>query len=134
MNHYLRVRQPRKFYWMRNIKEMFLNLRLPANKTEQITAYLVEFHSRKRLPYSVRTIIQQIKPIVLVYQHLLKLNIRGENCLLQLIFPSDRNSTEQMLQGIYYKWSNEGPVSFLIRSIYSIDVDSISKKKRQMSK
>jgi hypothetical protein len=113
INHYLRVRQPRKFYWMRNIKEMYLNLRLPTNKTEQITANLIEFHSCKRLPYSARTIIQQIKPIVLVYhveEHLLKLNIRGENCLLQLIFPSDQNSTEQLQKGIYYKWSDEGHI------------------------
>jgi hypothetical protein len=43
--------------------------------------------------------IQQIKPILLVYhveEHLLKLNIREENSLLQLIFSSDRNSTEQL--------------------------------------
>jgi hypothetical protein len=113
INHYLRVRQPRKFYWMRNIKEMYLNLRLPINKTEQITGNLIEFHSCKRLPYSARTIIQQIKPILLVYyveEHLLKLNIRGENSLLQLIFPSDKNSTEQLQKGIYYKWSDEGHI------------------------
>jgi hypothetical protein len=113
INHYLRVRQPRKFYWMRNIKQMYLNLRLPTNKTEQITANLIEFHSCKRLPYSARTIIQQIKPIILVYyveEHLLKLNIRGENCLLQLIFPSDENSIEQSQKGIYYKWSDEGHI------------------------
>ncbi len=60
-------RQPPKFYWMQNIKEMYLNLRLPTNKTEQITAKLIEFHSCKRLPYSARTIIQQIKPILLVF-------------------------------------------------------------------
>ncbi len=60
-------RQPPKFYWMRNIKEMYLNLRLPTNKTEQIATNLIEFHSCKRLSYSARTIIQQIKPILLVY-------------------------------------------------------------------
>ncbi len=98
ISHYLRVRQPHKFYWMLNIKEMYLSLRLPTNKTEQITANLIEFHSCKRLPYSARTIIQQIKPILLVYhveEHLLKLNIHGDNSLLQLIFSSDKNSTEQ---------------------------------------
>jgi hypothetical protein len=52
---------------MRNIKEMYLNLRLPTNKTEQIATNLIEFHSCKRLSYSARTIIQQIKPILLVY-------------------------------------------------------------------
>jgi hypothetical protein len=113
MNHSLPLRQPQKFYWMRNIKQMFLNLRFPTIKTEQITANLIEFHSCKRLPYSARVIIQQIKPILLVYyveEHLLKLNIRGENCLLQLIFPFDRNSTEQLQKGVYYKWSDEGHI------------------------
>ncbi len=106
INHYLRVRQPRKFYWMRNIKQMYLNLRLPTNKTEQITANLIEFHSCKRLPYSARIIIQQIKPILLVYyveEHLLKLNIREDNCLLQLIFSFDKNSSEQLQKGIYVR-------------------------------
>jgi hypothetical protein len=111
INHYLRVRQPRKFYWMRNIKQMYLNLRLPTNKTELLTANLIEFHSCKRLPYSARMIIHQIKPILLVYyvdEHSLKVNIRGENCLLQLIFSSDMNQNEQ--KGIYYKWSDEGHI------------------------
>jgi hypothetical protein len=121
---------------MRNIKQMYLNIRLPKTKTEQITANLIEFHSCKRLPYSARSIIQQIKPILLVYyveEHLLKLNIRGENCLLQLIFSSDKNSSEQLQKGIYYKWSDEGHIrsttiqfdidyhienSYLIQSIY----------------
>ena len=113
INHYLRVRQPRKFYWMRNIKQMYLNLRLPTNKTEQITANLIEFHSCKRLPHSARTIIEQIKPILLVYyveEHSLKLNIRGENCLLQLMFSSDVNQNEQLHKGVYYKWSDEGHI------------------------
>jgi hypothetical protein len=35
-------------------------------------------------------------------------NIRGENCLLQLIFSSDMNQNEQ--KGIYYKWSDEGHI------------------------
>jgi hypothetical protein len=111
INHYLRVRQPRKFYWMRNIKQMYLNLRLPTNKTEQITANLIEFHSCKRLPYSARTIIQQIKPILLVYyveERCLKLNLRGDNSLLQLIFSSDMNY--QLQKGVYYKWSDEGHI------------------------
>jgi hypothetical protein len=98
---------------MRSIKPMYLHLRLPTNKTEQITGNLIEFHSCKRLPYSARSIIQQIKPIVLVYyveDHLLKLNIRGDNCLLQLTFPSDKNSPEQFQKGIYYKWSDEGHI------------------------
>ena len=113
INHYLRVRQPRKFYWMRNVKEMYLNLRLPTRESEQITANLIEFHSCKRLPYSARTIIQQNKPILLVYyidEHLLKLNIRGENSLLQLIFSSDFHATEHIPKGIYYKWSDEGHI------------------------
>jgi hypothetical protein len=113
IDHYLHVRQPRKFYWMRNIKQIYLNLRLPKNQTEQITGNLIEFHSCKRLPYSARTIIQQIKPIILVYyieEHCLKLNIRGENCLLQLIFSSDKNPNEQIEKGIYYKWSDEGHI------------------------
>jgi hypothetical protein len=109
INHYLRVRQPRKFYWMRNIKQMYLNLRLPTNHSEELTANLIEFHSCKRLPYSARNIIEQIKPILLVYyieERSLKLNIRGNNCLLQLIFSSD----EQIQKGIYYKWSDEGRI------------------------
>jgi hypothetical protein len=64
----------------------------------------------KHLPYSARTIIQQIKSILLVYyveKHLLKQNIHGGYCLLQLIFPSDRKSTEQLQKGIYYKWFDE---------------------------
>jgi len=64
----------------------------------------------KHLTYSTRTIIQQIKSILLVYyveKHLLKQNICGEYCLLQLIFPSDKNSTEQLQKGIYYKWFDE---------------------------
>jgi hypothetical protein len=96
---------------MRNIKQMYLNLRLPTNKTEQITANLIEFHSRKRLPYSARTIIQQIKPILLVYyveERCLKLNLRGDNSLLQLIFSSDMNY--QLQKGVYYKWSDEGHI------------------------
>lgn len=112
-NHYLRVRQPRKFYWMRNVKEMYLNLRLPTRKTEQITANLIEFHSCKRLPHSARAIIQQIRPIFLVYcadEHLLKLNIRGENCLLQLVFPAVSHPTQELQKGIYYKWSDEGRI------------------------
>ena len=127
INHYLRVRQPRKFYWMRNIKQMYLNLRLPTNKTEQITANLIEFHSCKRLPYSARIIIQQIKPILLVYyveEHCLKLNIRGENCLLQLIFSSERNQLEK---GIYYKWSDEGHIrstTIQFNIDYQIEKDS----------
>ncbi|UJR30032.1 hypothetical protein I4U23_017577 [Adineta vaga] len=113
INHYLRVRQPRKFYWMRNIKQMYLNLRLPKDQTEQMSANLIEFHSCKRLPYSARISIQQIKPILLVYfieEQSLKLNIRGENCLLQLIFSSDINSNEQFQKGMYYKWSDEGHI------------------------
>lgn len=113
INHYLRVRQPRKFYWMRNIKQMYLNIHLPKNKTEQITAKLIEFHSCKRLPYTARTIIQQIKPILLVYyveEHLLKLNIRGNNSLLQLIFSSEKIFNQQFQKGIYYKWSDEGHI------------------------
>jgi hypothetical protein len=83
------------------------------NKTEQITANLIEFHSCKRWPYSARTIIQQIKPNLLVYhveERLVKLNICGENCLLELVLPSDRNSTEQLQRGLYYKWSDEGHI------------------------
>ncbi|CAF0716441.1 unnamed protein product [Adineta steineri] len=113
INHYLRIRQPRKFYWMRNIKQIYFNLYLPTNTSEQITAKLIEYHSCKRLPYSARTIIQQIKPILFIYyveEHCLKLNFRGENCLLQLIFSSDRNSNEQIQKGIYYKWSDEGRI------------------------
>jgi hypothetical protein len=90
-----------------------IRCQLHLRKTEQITANLIEFHSCKCLPYSARVIIQQIKPILLVYyveEHLLKLNIRGENCLLQLIFPYDRNSTEQLQKGVYYKWSDEGHI------------------------
>ncbi|CAF1013388.1 unnamed protein product [Rotaria sordida] len=113
INNYLRVRQPRKFYWMRNIKQMYLNIRLPTNKTEQITANLIEFHSCKRLPYTARSIIHQIKPIILVYyveERSLKLNIRGDNCLLQLIFSSYINQNKQLQKGIYYKWSDEGHI------------------------
>ncbi|CAF1660304.1 unnamed protein product [Adineta ricciae] len=113
INHYLRVRQPKKFYWMRNIKQMYLNLRLPTNQTEQITANLIEFHSCKRLPYSARMTVKQMKPILLVYyieEHVLKLNFRGENCLLQLIFSSMRHSDEQMQKGMYYKWSDEAHI------------------------
>lgn len=113
INNYLRVRQPRKFYWMRNIREVYLHLRLPTNQSEHITASLIEFHSCKRLSYTARTIIEQIKPILLVYyldEHRLKLNIRAENTLLQLIFPSDCSETEPLHQGIYYKWSDEGHI------------------------
>jgi len=60
INHYLLVRQPRKFYWMRNIKQMSLNLHLPKPKIEQITANLIEFHSCKHSPYSAPAMIQQI--------------------------------------------------------------------------
>lgn len=98
---------------MRNIKQMYLNIHLPSNKTEQITATLIEFHSCKRLPYSARTIVQQIKPILLIYyveERSLKLNIRGTNCLLQLIFPSFINENEQIKKGLYYKWSDEGHI------------------------
>ena len=113
INQYLRVRQPRKFYWMRNIKYIYLHLRLPTNRTDHLTASLMEFHSCQRLSYSARTIIEQIKPILLVYnieEHVLKLNIRGENTLLQLIFSSHCNETEQFDKGIYYKWSDEGHI------------------------
>ncbi len=48
-----------------------------------------------------------------VEEYLLKLNIRGENCILQLIFPSDRNSTERLQQGIYHKWSDEEHISWI---------------------
>lgn len=113
INHYLRVRQPRKFYWMRNIKQMYLSLRLPTNNNEQITANLIEFHSCKRLPYSARIIISPIKSIILIYyieERSLKLNIRGDNCLLQLIFSSDVNYHNHLSKGIYYKWSDEGHI------------------------
>ena len=113
INHYLRARQPRKFYWMRNIRHVYLNLRLPTNQTQQITANLVEFHSCKRLSYSARTMIEQIKPVLLVYyveEHALKLNLRGDNCLLQLVFSSDRNTNGEVQKGMYYKWSDEGHI------------------------
>jgi hypothetical protein len=67
------------------------------NKNEELRANLMEFHSCKRLPYSARTIIEQLKPILLIYyieEHYLKLNIRGENSLLQFLFSSDRNSAQ----------------------------------------
>src|ERR1700722_12185680 len=79
INHYIRVRQPRKVYWIRNIKEMRLSLRLPTDPTKHLSGNLVELHSCKRLPHSSRTIIHQIKPITLVYkvyEHHLKVNIR----------------------------------------------------------
>ncbi len=112
-NHYLRIRQPKKFYWMRNIKQMYLKLRFPMNFNEQLTGNLIEFHSCKRLPYSARCLIEQIKPIVLVYyidKHQLKLNIRGKNSLLQLIISSEMNSINDLPKGIYYKWSDEGHI------------------------
>ncbi|CAF3312609.1 unnamed protein product [Rotaria socialis] len=113
INHYLRVRQPRKFYWMRNIKQIYVTIRLPTNKNEQITANLIEFHSCRRLASAARTIIPQIKPIILIYyveERSLKLNIRGDNCLLQLEFSSEINHNEQLQKGIYYKWSDEGHI------------------------
>ena len=113
LNHYLRVRQPKKFYWMRNIKQMYLKLRFPMNSNEQFTANLIEFHSRKRLPCSARCSIEQIKPIVLIYyieEHQLRLNIRGMNSLLQLNISSEMNSAHDLLRGVYYKWSDEGHI------------------------
>jgi hypothetical protein len=47
INHYLRVRQSRKFYSIHNIKQIYLNLHLSTNKIEQITANLIEFDSCK---------------------------------------------------------------------------------------
>ena len=114
LSHYLRVRQPRKFYWMRNIQKMYLTIRLPTDRTEDLSAELIEIHSCKRLPSSGRARIQQIKPVLLVYhvdEHRLKLNLRGDNCLLQLFFSSDTPSfDEQFDKGIYYKWSDEGHI------------------------
>jgi hypothetical protein len=121
LNHYLRIRQPRKFYWIRNIKEMFLHLRLSS---ETLTASLIEIHSRKRVPYAARTMIEQTKPIRLIYSiddECLKINIRGENSLLQLFISSDLRTSSK---GIYYKWTDEGhlrstTIQFAID--YSID-------------
>ena len=114
LSHYLRVRQPRKFYWMRNIQKMYLTIRLPTDRNENVTAELIEIHSCQRLPSSARTRIQQIKPVLLVYhvdEHRLKLNLRGDNCLLQLFFSSATHSFEEQYEkGIYYKWSDEGHI------------------------
>lgn len=109
LNHYLRIRQPRKFYWIRNIKQMFLHLRLPTETDEEtVTASLIEIHSCKRVPYAARTMIEQTKPIRLIYSiddECLKINIRGENSLLQLFISSALRTSPK---GIYYKWTDEG--------------------------
>ena len=108
LNHYLRIRQPRKFYWIRNIQQMFLHLRLPLETEESITASLIELHARKRVPHAARTVIEQTKPIRLIYsidEGCLKINIRGENSLLQLFISAELPPASK---GIYYKWTDEG--------------------------
>lgn len=114
LNQYLRVRQPRKYFWMRNIQTMSLHLRLPTTLDADLTAHLIEFHSCKRVPHSSRMIVEQKKPILFVYSiedHSLKLNIRGENSLLQLVFfASEQIESKDGSQGIYYKWSDEGQI------------------------
>jgi hypothetical protein len=107
-NDYLRARQPRKFYWMRNIRTMYLHLRWPRTVDGQLTGKLVEWHSCRRVPRSARQLIAPNKPIALVYhidERSLKLNIRGDDSLLQLFFPWD-----SCRKGVYYKWSDEGHV------------------------
>ena len=57
-----------------------------------MTASLIEFHSCERVPYAARTIIGQIKLILLVYyvdEHLLKLNIGDRNSILPVILASN---------------------------------------------
>lgn len=139
LNQYLRIRQPRKYFWMRNIKKMSLHVRLPKKMNDSLTANLIEFHSCKRVPHSSRMIIEQKKPLVLIYSienHSLQLNIRGENSLLQLFFFASENRPGQ---GIYYKWSDEGQIrstTIQFQIDYSIgndeiNVDSISKVKKK---
>lgn len=113
INQYLRVRQPRKFYWMRNIKQMYLSIHLPADDDTRFAATLVEVHSCKRLSHAARAVVQQIRPARLVYhvdERVLKLNLRGENCLLQLVFASDVDRAEHAHKGMYFKWSDEGRI------------------------
>ena len=141
LNQYLRVRQPRKYFWMRNIKNMSLHIRLPVTRDDRLAANLIEFHSCKRVPHSSRMIVEQRKPLALVYSietQALQLNIRGENSLLQLFFCASK-SEQRHGQGIYYKWSDEGHIrstTIQFQIEYSIDndeinVDSISEREKE---
>lgn len=112
-NHYLRVRQPKKFYWIRNIKTLYLYLRSPSHSNDEIRANLIEIHCRKRIPLTSRKKIEQKKPTSLNYSiedRCLKLNIRGENSLLQLNFSSDLIELNQLPKGYYYKWCDDSHI------------------------